>query len=173
MRLPLTLALIAATALPVHANGHWPQFGDIITPTASGLLHSTEEGVPRDPLPFGSGFQEVMHIMVNVYGHDFEISFPQECGAGPLAIAAIDGQINLTFSNDQLAGWMLIGDDLLTTETGLRVGAPADILPASGEVDFFESGLGTEFSAGDYFGLLTEGLNRVQAVWVGTNCIFR
>lgn len=169
--LPAFAAL--AFALPAQANSHWPTPNDILTATPDGLLHETEDGVPRDPIPFGTGFQDVMHVVVAIHGHEVSVGFPAECGAGPMVSADIPGAITLMFQDDQFVGWMLIGDDLLLTRDGLWVGAPRSNLPAAGEVSTFESGIGTEFQAGNYFGLFSEGGDHIQAVWSGTNCIFR
>ena len=173
MRALLSIALLAATSLPLHANEHWPRFGDTITPSVSGMLRETESGVPRDPMPFGTGFQDVMHTMVGVFGHDVVVGFPQECGAGPMVSARIPGSISLMFQDDLFVGWFLGNGDLLTTDTGLWHGAPISNLTVTGTASFSESGLGTEFESDGLYGLLSEDGTRIEAVWTGVNCIFR
>ncbi|WP_224815790.1 hypothetical protein [Hasllibacter sp. MH4015] len=173
MRLALIAAIAASLALPAAANEHWPQFGDVITPTSTGLLRTTESGIPRDPLPFGTGFQDVMHTMVGVYGHEVVVGFPQECGAGPMVSATLPQSITLMFQDDRFVGWFMGTGDLLATDTGLWPTAPVSNLTAHGGVEFFDSGLGTEFAFNDTYGLLTEDGARIDAVWAGTNCIFR
>lgn len=175
MRHFLAVLFALATALPAQANGHWPQPTDTIIPTTEGLLRLNAAGVPQAPIGFGAGFQDVMHILIPVFVWDaqYDIAFPTECGAGPMVSAHFPGRIQLMFQNDVLAGWMLINDAGLVTDTGLGVGAPASALSAAGPVSTFESGLGTEFQAGDTFGLLSDDGTRLQGIWAGTTCIFR
>ncbi|MEJ6389588.1 hypothetical protein [Gymnodinialimonas ulvae] len=171
----LALLLALATALPAQANSHWPQPTDTIIPTTEGLLRLNAEGVPHDPMLFGTGFEAVMHTLIPVFGWDapYEISFPSECGAGPMVSVHFPGRIQLMFQDDVLAGWMLIRDAGLVTDTGFAVGSPISALSAEGPVSTFETGLGTEFQAGETYGLLTEDGTRVEGLWTGTTCIFR
>lgn len=178
MRALITLAVTAALATstlvsPAAANGHWPGPNDTITAHATGLFHTSPDGASRVGMPFGSPFHSTMHTLVAVFGPDVTVSFPQECGAGPLVIASFPNQIDLIFQDDRLAGWFLIDDATIQTWTGLQVGSARDALETAGLVSFFESGIGTEFSAGDLFGLMDEDGSGVAAIWSGTTCIFR
>lgn len=173
MRLLALVALICTLGLPAMAAGHWPGPGDVVTPRVGGLDHVGADGTARDGIPFGTGFQDTMHLLVAIYGYDVSVGFPQECGAGPLVSAHIPGQIDLLFQDDRFVGWMLIGDDAMQMADGLGVRSPLAALSTLGPVGYFESGIGTEFDAGEIFGLLTEDGSAVQAIWTGTTCIFR
>lgn len=176
MRILAAIALattLVTLAAPAWANNHWPRPDDIVTPHATGLHLSRADGTAQTGLPFGSPFQSTMHTLVSIMGHDVSVGFPQECGEGPMVSVHIPGQIDLMFQEDHLAGWMLINDGTLRTTTGLGIGSPREALAAEGSVGFFESGIGTEFAAGDLFGLMSEDGSSVQAVWSGATCIFR
>ncbi|MBY4893155.1 hypothetical protein KUL25_10300 [Rhodobacteraceae bacterium N5(2021)] len=173
MRIVLPFLTVLALALPGRADTYWPGPGDIVTPHAGGLDLSSADGMAREGMPFGSSFHETMHTLVPIFGHDVSVAFPQECGEGPLVSVHIPGQINLMFQEDQLAGWMLIDDSALRTATGLHVGAPRMALADEGAVSCTETGIGTEFGAGDLFGLLSEDGTTIQGIWSGATCIFR
>lgn len=173
MRAPIAFALIAALALPAHADSYRPGTGDIVAPDARGLALTNPDDTARDHMPFGTPFHVTMHTLVSIFGHDVSVGFPQECGEGPLVSVRIPGQIDLMFQNDLLAGWMLINDAALRTPSGLGVGSPRAALTGEGSVDFVDSGIGTEFSAGELFGLMSEDGMTLQAIWLGTTCIFR
>ncbi|WP_341862270.1 hypothetical protein [Gymnodinialimonas sp. 57CJ19] len=166
----LALTLINA---PAMADVYWPGPGDVVTPHATGLFLNSADGTPREGMPFGSSFHATMHTLVPIYGHDVSVGFPQECGEGPMVSVSIPGQINLMFQDDRLTGWMLIDDSTLRTATGLGVGSPQEALSAEGPVSFFETGIGTEFGAGDLFGLMAEDGRTVAGIWSGATCIFR
>lgn len=165
--------LLALLALPAQAEGHWPGPGDVVSPAKGGLTHVGADGTARETIAFGTGFQDTMHILVAIFGHDVTIGFPQECGAGPLVSAQIPGQIDLMFQDDRLAGWMLIDDAALRMADGVGVGSPLSALEAIGPMETFDTGLGTEFVAGDLYGLLTEDGTAVEGIWTGVTCIFR
>lgn len=166
----LTWSLFSVAAV---ADTYWPGPGDVVTPYATGLHLSEADGTARDGMPFGTSFHTTMHTLVPIFGHDVTVGFPQECGEGPLVSVHFPDQINLMFQDDRLAGWMLIDDSSLTTVTGLTVGSPASALTQEGTVSFYDSGIGTEFGAGDLFGLMSEDGTSVQGVWSGATCIFR
>ncbi|MBF9043946.1 hypothetical protein HKCCE4037_11450 [Rhodobacterales bacterium HKCCE4037] len=173
MRFPVLSAVILGLAFPAGADTHWPSETDVVTPTAAGLSVTREDGTALAEIPFGTGFQDTMHRLIGIYGHEVDIFFPQECGAGPMVSARIPEAITLLFQDDRFGGWFLGRRDLLTTDTGLWHGAPVENLTTAGGASFFESGLGTEFESAGLFGLLSEDGERIEAVWTGLNCIFR
>jgi hypothetical protein len=173
MRALALSVLLCATASPATADQYWPGPDDIVAADASGLTLTSSDGTARAGMPFGSPFHSTMHTLVSVYGHEVTVGFPQECGEGPLVSVTIPGQISLMFNQDRLSGWMLINDATLRTTSGLGVGSPSAALAAEGSVEYFETGIGTEFSAGDLFGLMSEDRATLQAVWLGDSCIFR
>lgn len=173
MRISILGGLIAWLALPAAADTYWPSESDVVTPTARGLSVASEDGTARADIPFGTGFQDTMHSLVPILGWEVEVGFPQECGAGPMVSADFPNDITLMFQDDRLAGWFLGRGDLLVTETGLWHGAPVGNLTTPGGAAFFDSGLGTEFSAAELYGVLSEDAATIEAIWTGTNCIFR
>lgn len=173
MRTLIPLALAISVTSPAIADTYWPNPTDIVTAHSTGLHVRSADGTTRDGLPFGAPFHSTMHTLVQILGYDVSIGFPQECGEGPLVSVGFPGQINLMFQDDRLAGWMLIDDSTLGTATGLNVGSPRAALAAEGPVSFFASGIGTEFEAGDIFGLMSENEGSVQGIWSGATCIFR
>lgn len=173
MRIILASFVLPLLAVPSVADTYWPGPGDIVTPYATGLHLSDGDGTARDGMPFGSSFHTTMHTLVPIFGHDVSVGFPQECGEGPLVSVHFPNQINLMFQEDRLVGWMLIDDSTLTTSTGLTVGSPVAALAQEGAVSFYDSGIGTEFGAGELFGFMSEDGTRVQGVWSGATCIFR
>ncbi|ABD56279.1 hypothetical protein [Jannaschia sp. CCS1] len=173
MRFLITLLAAATLTAPAQADTHWPGPGDIVTPHATGLHLSSADGTSREGMPFGSPFQAIMHTLVSIFGHEVSVGFPQDCGEGPMVSVDIPGQINLMFQDDRLAGWMLIDESALRTTMGLAVGSARADLAMEGAVNFFETGIGTEFSAGPLFGLLSDDSETVQGIWSGATCIFR
>ena len=173
MRMLLPSAIFTILAFPVSAQSYWPSESDIVTPTALGLSVATENGQPAAELPFGTGFQDTMHGLIAILGWNVAVGFPQECGAGPLVSADFPGDITLMFQNDRFVGWFMDAGDLLVTDSGLRHAAPTSILTTTGTPEFFESSLGTEFETAGLYGLLSDDGARIDAIWTGTNCIFR
>lgn len=173
MRIIVTLALSLLLGAPALANGHWPRTDDVVTAHATGFHVSRADGTPQDGLPFGSPFHSTMHRLVSILGHDVSVGFPQECGEGPLVSVTIADQIHLMFQEDRLAGWSLVSESGVRTTSGLSINSPRAALNAEGSVEFFETGIGTEFGAGDLFGYISEDGSSVQGVWSGAACIFR
>ncbi|MEJ6394050.1 hypothetical protein V8J82_12330 [Gymnodinialimonas sp. 2305UL16-5] len=173
MRLLPCLALAILAAGSAAADTYSPRPGDIVTPSPSGLTLSNPDGTTQAQVDFGTGFHTTMQAIVTIFDHNTTISFPEECGAGPMVSADIPGQITLMFQEDRLVGWMLNRGAALITDTGLSIGMSTDTLVATGPVEFFESGLGTEFSRDGTYGVLNETGDRIEAIWSGTNCIFR
>ncbi|GAB5448278.1 hypothetical protein [Gymnodinialimonas sp.] len=173
MRILSTILVLAAMAQAALADTYWPGPDDIVTPHATGLHLTSADGTLREGLPFGTPFHTTMHTLVAIFGHDLTVAFPQECGAGPLVSVHVPGRINLVFQEDQLAGWMMIGDSSLRTGSGLGIGSPRAALATEGAVEFYDGSIGTEFGAGDLFGLLSEDGARVLGIWSGATCIFR
>lgn len=177
--LPVVLALCAAIAMaPAAAQTTEAGPGDRVTAGAAGLHLTGPDGSRRD-VPFGSPFHSTMHAMVAVFGHEIEIAFPQECGAGPLVSASIPGRIDLTFQDDRLAGWFLGRDDALAVDDsvgpggGLALGAPRAALPEAETLWYADSTLGEEFTLGAVAGLMSEDGASVAYLWTGVNCILR
>lgn len=92
-----------------------------------------------------------------------------DCGAGPVTAVAWPG-LTLNFTDGALQGWVA-DTPRFETLTGLRVGLTRSEVQALGVAEFQQTSLGTEFSDGDLFGLMTDG--RVALLWSGVTCFFR
>ncbi len=101
----------------------------------------------------------------------------QECGAGPLAYASGPDGLQLWFQDDAFAGWALDGrtEGAITTAAGIGPGSTRADLDSAYTATVAQSTLGTEFSAGELFGLLNgagQGA-KVTNMWAGVSCNFR
>lgn len=107
-----------------------------------------------------------------------------ECGAGPLAYARWPDGLTLWFQQDALAGWALNAPASnappattagISTASGLTIGSTRAELDSAYAATVEQSTLGTEFTAGELYGLLDgEGSGaKVTALWAGVSCNFR
>ncbi len=129
------------------------------------------------PLAFGTPETEVLASLERVRGPAGK-GVNQDCGAGPVQYANWPDGLSLVFQNGAFAGW---GLDLraagaLATADGVGPGTTRSVLTESfGSVTFQDTSLGTEFSAGDIFGLL-DGPGpeaKVTHMWAGVSCVAR
>ena len=101
----------------------------------------------------------------------------EECGAGPLDTARWDDGLTLYFQGDKFLGWALGGDDTrkVTTAAGIGLGSTRAELESAYNAKVQESTLGTEFAAGELFGILDgTGANaKITHLWGGTSCNMR
>ena len=141
-------------------------------------LVARESGAAR-PVAFGTPFADAVAAVVRAEGDPAEEGMQLECGAGPLAFASWTGGLTLYGQDDAFAGWNVSGrsgEAPYSTMTGLGVGTTRVELDGGAvAVDVFESSLGTEFAAGDLYGLLSgDGPDAtVTYLWAGTTCSFR
>lgn len=137
-------------------------------------LFNPANGAAR-PLPFGTARDRVMSALAGrgVADHGTQ----SECGAGPLDYSAWSDGLKLYFQQDKFIGWALDG------RAAGKVATAASIGPGSSRADLesayvakvAQSTLGTEFTAGNMFGLL-DGPGptaSIDAMWAGTSCNFR
>ncbi len=132
-------------------------------------------------LAFGSDMTQAVEAVTRLRGAVGERGVNGECGAGPLDIASWPDGLSLLASDGKLAGWSLAGVSTpvavpVTTMNGIGIGTTRADLTASGsEVTVEESTLGTEFAAGDLYGLLSgpEASATVTNLWSGVSCNFR
>ncbi len=146
---------------------------------AEGLrLFDPASGAAR-PIPFGTARAQVMTALAARGAA--ETGTNGECGAGPLDFATwVDG-LTLWFQDGALAGWALNGADsgaasrAASTAAGIAPGSTRAELEDAYAVTVSQTTLGTEFAAGELFGLIEgdgqEG--RISAMWAGVSCNFR
>ena len=80
-------------------------------------------------------------------------------------------------TDERFAGWALRGTAKgdITTASGISPGSTRAELESSYTAKIFESTLGTEFAAGDLFGILDgQGANaKITNLWAGVSCNMR
>lgn len=201
-RLPATLLMLAtlsacapdAPAAPAEPVAPQEQATAAISTTpaltveAEGLrLVDPASGSAR-PIPFGTAQAQVMAALASRGAA--ETGTNADCGAGPLAYARWPDGLTLWFQEGAFAGWALNAPAPdappspaggISTASGLTVGngqtnpsTRADLDSAT-TATVEQSTLGTEFAAGELYGLLDgEGSGaKVTALWAGVSCNFR
>lgn len=201
-RLPATLLMLAtlsacgpdAPAAPAESAAPQEQATaatsttPVLTVEAEGLrLVDPTSGSAR-PIPFGTAQAQVMTALASRGAA--EAGTNAECGAGPLAYARWPDGLTLWFQEGGFAGWALNAPAPdaplspaggISTASGLTVGNSQTNPSTRADVDSAyaatveQSTLGTEFAAGELYGLLDgEGSGaKVTALWAGVSCNFR
>jgi len=100
-----------------------------------------------------------------------------ECGAGALDYANWPSGLGLFFQDDKFAGWNLNDRSKgeVTTASGIGIGSSRTDLESAYTANISETTLGTEFAAGELFGLL-DGKGKAAKItnmWGGVSCNFR
>ena len=100
-----------------------------------------------------------------------------ECGAGALDYANWPDGLGLFFQKGKFAGWNLNDRSKgeITTASGIGIGSSRTDLESAYAADISETTLGTEFAAGELFGLL-DGKGKAAKItnmWGGVSCNFR
>ncbi len=201
--LPLGLTLLLTTAActrtPDAANGTDPTPGavDPVTPvpgdpTSGDRVEDTEslialsgEGLQlvgdqtgsTTALEFGTDMAMVEGVVTNILGTPLQSGLNEECGAGPQMITQWPGGLVLHAADGEFIGWSARPDTdkTFTTMAGVGIGSSRSELESTYTVEVLESSLGTEFSTGDLFGILTSDAPdaMVENLWAGTTCNFR
>lgn len=129
------------------------------------------------PLAFGEPEADVLRSIERVRG-PAETGVNQDCGAGPVQYASWPDGLSLVFQNGRFAGWGLDprASRALATANGVGPGTTRSVLAGSfAAVSFQDTSLGTEFSAGNIFGLLdgTGSEAKITHMWAGVSCLAR
>ena len=133
------------------------------------------------PIPFGTPQAAVMTAL-GFRDPPASTNRLDECGAGPLDQASWSDGLTLYFQDSKFAGWALGGEreagdgkGAITTASGIGVGSTRAELEAAYKVEVFDSSLGTEFAAGELFGILdgTARQAKITNLWAGTSCNMR
>lgn len=129
------------------------------------------------PLAFGTPEADVLASLERVRGPAGK-GVNQDCGAGPVQYANWPDGLSLVFQNGEFAGWGLDrrASGALATANGVGPGMTRLELAGSfGSVSFQNTTLGTEFAAGDIFGLLDgSGTDaEITDMWAGVSCVAR
>jgi hypothetical protein len=127
------------------------------------------------PLPFGTDWAFVIRALASRGVPETGVN--AECGAGPLGYARWPDSLTLYGQDGKFVGWFADTGvkGRITTAAGIGPGSTHRDLVSAHEAEVFESTLGTEFAAGDLFGILedTRPEAAVLAMWAGTSCNFR
>lgn len=126
------------------------------------------------PLTFGTSTEDAIETVTALRGDPSDRGENPECGAGPLGYTTWDDGLTLWAQDGQFVGWALDGGTL-TTMAGIGVGSTRAEMDNVIVAAVSESTLGTEFAAGDLYGLLTgpEPDDTVTHLWAGVSCNFR
>lgn len=175
----LTLGACQTAPLPQAAPSSSP-----LEPSRPGLAVEAEglrwflppNGSAR-PLPFGTDKETVLRSLELVRGPAGR-GVNRDCGAGPVETATWADGLSLVFQDDKFAGWGLDGraTGAIGTANGIGPGTTRAALTENvADVRVFPSTLGTEFSAGGYFGLLdgNRATSRITDMWAGVSCVAR
>lgn len=157
---PATTPATPALALAVDADGL--------------RLFDRTSGAAR-PIPFGTARAHTLAALASRGAPETGIN--RECGAGPLAFARWPDGLQLWFQDDAFAGWALddSGIGTITTAAGIGPGSTRAELDDAYAATVEQSTLGTEFAAGELFGLL-DGAGqgaKITNMWAGVSCNFR
>jgi hypothetical protein len=99
----------------------------------------------------------------------------EECPAGPLHQTTFDG-VQLVFQDSAFVGWAAQSGSPLRTSAGIGPGSTqAQIKAAYPAATVDETSLGTEFIAGDLYGVFADSTASapLEIMFAGINCIFR
>ncbi|HET6567500.1 MAG TPA: hypothetical protein VFG50_06010, partial [Rhodothermales bacterium] len=121
----------------------------------------------------------IVEVLAALLGAPSDRGRNAECGAGPLAYARWGDGLMVSFSDGAFAGWMVDGREAgaehYTTMAGIGISSTRAEIDQVYVIDVEQTSLGTEFGAGDLYGLLSGPApgDTVTNLWAGTTCIFR
>jgi hypothetical protein len=187
--LAATLALsLTAACTPVSnpTTGPESSAGQVGDPDPATALALTGEGLflvdvetgSTTLLPFGMEMDTVQAAVTDLLGNPETVSANEECPGDPFVSALWANGLVLNADGDSFVGWSVrpeMGSDQFTTLAGVGVGSSREDLEAAYTVEVFESTLGTEFTAGQLAGLLSDTAADAEITnfWAGTVCVFR
>ena len=170
-----TAALPSAPAPAVAKNETLAKDSPALAVEAEGLrLFNKQSGSAR-AIAFGTARDEVLSMLA--FLGKPETGTNGECGAGALEYANWPSGLGLFFQKGKFVGWNLNerSKGAVTTASGVGIGSSRTDLEAAYAADISETTLGTEFAAGELFGLLDgKGKTaRITNMWGGVSCNFR
>lgn len=168
-------ALAAATVVPDAEKESVTEDSPALAVEAEGLrLFNKQSGSAR-AIAFGISREDVLAMLA--FRGKPEIGTNGECGAGALDYANWPDGLGLFFQEGKFAGWNLNERSkiAITTASGIGPGSSRADLEAAYAADISETTLGTEFAAGELFGLLDgKGQTaKITYMWGGVSCNFR
>lgn len=145
--------------------------------SGDGLQLVGDQTGSTNPLMFGIEMAVVEEAVTSILGAPLASVENSECGSGPQIITQWPNGLVLHAAGGEFIGWSASFDTdaALTTMAGIGIGSTRSDLEAAYTVEVVESSLGTEFSTGDLFGILSsaEPNAAIENLWAGTVCNFR
>lgn len=133
-------------------------------------------GGARKRLAFGDARERVLADAAAALGAPRDQGTQEECPAGPLYFTLYEGGLQLVFRDSAFVGWAAREGSVFRTAAGIGFGSTVDQLKAAyPAATIQESSLGTEFAAGDVWGIVNDlsTPRKVEVMFAGINCIFR
>ncbi|HZV83967.1 MAG TPA: hypothetical protein VFF48_03180 [Brevundimonas sp.] len=171
----------AAPAPPVGAasSSAPPQAatGAALAVDSEGLRFFSRSTGSATPLAFGLDAAQVLSVLERNRGPAAR-GTNESCGAGPVQYANWADGLSLVFQNGRFVGWGLDGRaaGAVRTANGIGPGSTrAELDEAFGTVTVSQTSLGTEFAAGEIFGVL-DGPGpgaKITDMWAGVSCVAR
>ena len=139
---------------------------------ADGIILPAQGGFEQYAAPFGSTRAATETTLAAVLGEVVERGENQECGAGPMQMSTYEGMV-LNFQDDTFVGYF-------AREPYVPELTRAEMLADPMVTRVVDSTLGEEFTIGNPEGDVISGLfdgaeddSAIEALWAGTNCLFR
>jgi hypothetical protein len=128
---------------------------------------------------FGTPMKAAVAAIDGMLGPGSKPETNSECGAGPITFVKWPDGLSGLFQDDKFQGWSVDSGSpkgVYVTDKAIGVGSTrAELLSAYPDAKIEESTLGTEFTVGDYDGMLSsKGADaKVETLWAGLSCVFR
>ena len=139
---------------------------------ATGIVVPAQGGAEQLDIPFGSARAAAEATIAAVAGEVQSRGTNAECGAGPMQMTEYS-RLTLNFQDDKFVGWFARAPYVPQLPRKEMLADPAVALVTG-------STLGEEFTIGAKGGPIISGLfagaedtAAVEALWAGTNCLFR
>jgi hypothetical protein len=132
-------------------------------------------GAAPSKIAFGAPQARVLADAGAVLGTPQNGAMQEECPAGPLYQTTFSG-VQLVFQDSAFVGWAAQTGSPLRTAEGVGPGSTlAQIRAAYPAATVDQTSLGTEFIAGDLYGVFTDSTasSPLEIMFAGINCIFR
>ncbi len=168
---PVAEVPAAAPAAPAQVAGSLALDGE-------GLRVVARDSGSTRLIAFGSPEADVVDQIGTVKGGATpERGRNEECGAGPLDLVQWGDGLILWMQDGRFVGWAMNAPASggATTMAGVGIGSTRAELEGPTVVEVSETSLGTEFSSGGLFGILSGPgqAARITNLWAGTSCNFR
>lgn len=144
-----------------------------LTVDGKGISVAAQKPGPRVTIRFGTPKARALAAL-GVLGRPKPGS-STDCDGGPLTWAAFQRGLTIYFKDAKFAGWWVADNAKgIATAKGIRPGSSRAELTKAYKAEIFDSSLGKEFSAGDFYGLFDDKEpTRIASVYAGRTCTAR